>query len=130
MIDVLPVLIQTHCDKCSLCGGAQPEHPVAGSGPENAQLVVVGEAPASWDRQAGRPFTGDGGRLLWRELAIRDVPREEVYATYVLMCPTPHGKAIKPKDLEACRDRLEAELDRLDPKVILVLGATAATILR
>lgn len=129
MIDVLPIAL-THCDKCSLCGGQKPEHPIAGSGPETASLVVVGEAPAPWDLRAERGFTGDGGRLLWRELALRDVAREDVYATHVLMCPTPKGKAIKPKDLEACRERLDAELDRLDPKVILVLGATAATVLR
>lgn len=127
------------CGDCRLCDGKRPTHPVLGHGPLKAELVVVGEAPGASETEKGLPFTGPSGRLLKSELNLMQrIPRfsglriasYQIYMTNTLACPVPEGETVSPKSLRACQPRLYAELAELNPRVILCMGSSAATVIR
>jgi DNA polymerase len=106
---------------------------VFGEGGEHAALLVVGEQPGDREDIEGHPFVGPAGRLLDRALEANQVPREEVYVTNAVkhFKWEPRGKRRLHKtpaqrEIEACLPWLEAELEAIDPRVVLCLGATAA----
>jgi uracil-DNA glycosylase family protein len=118
------------CRGCPLY--AHATQGVLGEGPENAQLMLVGEQPGDQEDLQGRPFVGPAGRLLDRALADAGVDRSRVYVTNAVkhFKFEQRGKRRihkKPSvgETNACRPWLDAELDRVHPRVIVCLGATA-----
>src|SRR5256885_7227197 len=106
---------------------------VFGEGPTYARIMFVGEQPGDREDRAGRPFVGPAGLLLDRALVEAGINRDEVYVTNAVkhFKWEPKGKRRihkKPNSREilACRPWLDAELDVLQPKVVVCLGATAA----
>lgn len=95
--------------------------------------MLVGEQPGDREDRAGKPFVGPAGRVLDRALAEAGIDPKRAYRTNVVkhFKWTPRGKRrihqkpAKP-EIEACRPWLEAELERVRPEVVAVLGATAA----
>ena len=95
--------------------------------------MLVGEQPGDREDRAGKPFVGPAGRLLDRALAEAGIDPTRTYTTNVVKHFKwgPRGKRRihqKPSkgEVEACRPWLDAELDRVRPDVVAVLGATAA----
>jgi len=95
--------------------------------------MLVGEQPGNDEDLAGRPFVGPAGQLLDRALAEAHIDRRSVYVTNVVkhFKWEPKGKRrihAKPNAAEigACRPWLEAELELIEPEVLVCLGATAA----
>jgi uracil-DNA glycosylase len=123
--------VAASCTACELYKrGTQT---VFGEGQERARLVFVGEQPGDEEDLAGRPFVGPAGRLLDRALDEADIDRSTVYVTNVVkhFKWEPKGKRrihAKPnsREIAACRPWLDAELNVLEPEVIVCLGATAA----
>lgn len=106
---------------------------VFGEGAPNAQVMLVGEQPGNREDLEGHPFVGPAGRLLDQALAKAGIERKRVYITNIVkhFNSTTRGKLRihkKPNtdEIAACRPWLEAEIARVDPKVIVCLGATAA----
>ena len=106
---------------------------VFGEGPLDAPLMVVGEQPAHEEDLAGRPFVGPAGRLLDRALADAGIDRAHVYVTNVVKHfkweprgPRRIHKTPNRTEVAACRPWLEAEIQAVQPRVIVCLGATAA----
>ncbi|HEY8842621.1 MAG TPA: UdgX family uracil-DNA binding protein, partial [Gaiellaceae bacterium] len=106
---------------------------VLGEGPENAQAMFVGEQPGDQEDKLGRPFVGPAGKLLDKALADAGIDRERVYLTNVVkdFKWVARGKRRihqKPNwsEVAACRPWLEAELEAVQPRVLVCLGATAA----
>jgi uracil-DNA glycosylase family 4 len=103
---------------------------ITGVGNPNADLVIVGEAPGRDEVRTGVPFTGPSGQLLNATLKGHGVDRKDVYITNVVACrPTDAtGKDAPPTKemITACSERLRAEIEAVDPKVILTVGGTAA----
>jgi|SRR5579864_6672931 len=106
---------------------------VFGEGSRTAKVVFVGEQPGNDEDLAGKPFVGPAGKLLDKALVQAGIRRDEVYVTNVVkhFKWEPKGKRRihkKPsgKEIAACRPWLEAELEVLQPKVLVCLGATAA----
>jgi DNA polymerase len=106
---------------------------VFGEGSEDADLFLVGEQPGDREDVAGRPFVGPAGRLLDDALEAAGIDRLQVFVTNVVkhFAWTPKGKRRihrKPNLTEqsACRPWLDAELEVVDPEVVVCLGATAA----
>ena len=98
-----------------------------------AGVVFVGEQPGNDEDLAGKPFVGPAGKLLDKALEEAGIDRSEVYVTNVVkhFKWEPKGKRRihkKPnaREIAACRPWLEAELDLLEPEVLVCLGATAA----
>lgn len=109
------------CHMCSLfdCPVVPP------SGPENARLIVVGEAPGAVEVEQGKPFVGPSGTLLEYALKQADVDPELVYKTNVVMCRPENNREPDFTEIEACRPRLLAELESVQAPV-LALGKVAS----
>ena len=106
---------------------------VFGEGKAGARVVLVGEQPGDAEDLAGRPFVGPAGRLLDDALAQAGIPREAAYVTNVVkhFKFTPRGKRrihARPTRAEigACKPWLGAELELLEPAILVLLGASAA----
>ncbi len=106
---------------------------VFGEGPGDAEAMFVGEQPGDQEDMLGRPLVGPAGKLLDKALADAGIDREQVYLTNVVK----HFKWIargkrrihqKPNwsEVAACRPWFEAELEAVQPRVLVCLGATAA----
>jgi uracil-DNA glycosylase family protein len=106
---------------------------VWGEGPAHAPLVMVGEQPGDEEDRAGRPFVGPAGRLLDEMLEKVGLDRTQAYVTNAVkhFKWEPRGKRrlhSKPNrdEIDACHGWMRAELELVQPKMILCLGATAA----
>jgi uracil-DNA glycosylase family protein len=106
---------------------------VFGEGSGNAEIVFVGEQPGDKEDLAGRPFVGPAGQVFDEALELAGIDRSLAYVTNAVkhFKWTPRGKRRihqKPNaaELAACRPWLDAELEAVQPKVLVALGATAA----
>lgn len=106
---------------------------VFGGGSRSARIVFVGEQPGDEEDVQGRPFVGPAGRLLDKALVDAGIDRRDVYVTNVVkhFKWEPRGKKRihkKPngREIRACRPWLDAEVNVLEPDLIVCLGATAA----
>jgi uracil-DNA glycosylase len=105
---------------------------VAGEGPAKAQMVLLGETPGDEEDKTGRQFVGPAGALLDEALRAAGINRKDVFLTNVVkhFKWEARGKRrlhAKPsaREIAACRPWLEAELELMQPRVIVCLGATA-----
>jgi len=106
---------------------------VFGEGPSGADVMFVGEQPGNDEDLAGRPFVGPAGRILAQALEQAGIDRRRAYITNAVkhFKWEPRGKRrihAKPNSSEigACRPWLEAELEVVQPRAVVCLGATAA----
>jgi uracil-DNA glycosylase len=106
---------------------------VFSAGNSRAPIVLVGEQPGDAEDRQGIPFVGPAGKLLQRALAEAGVAVSDVYVTNAVkhFRFTERGKrrihaTPQVSHIQACRPWLEAELTKVDPKLIVCLGATAA----
>lgn len=119
------------CQACPLWRDATQT--VFGDGPARAPVMLVGEQPGDREDREGRPFVGPAGNLLDRALAEAWIDPERTYRTNVVkhFKWKPRGKrrihqTPSKLEVEACKPWLEAELERVRPEVVGILGATAA----
>jgi uracil-DNA glycosylase len=119
------------CKGCELWESATQV--VFSAGNSRAPMVLVGEQPGDAEDRQGIPFVGPAGKLLQRALAEAGVAVSDVYVTNAVkhFRFTERGKrrihaTPQVTHIQACRPWLEAELTRVDPKLIVCLGATAA----
>jgi probable DNA metabolism protein len=106
---------------------------VFGEGPLDARVLLVGEQPGDSEDRAGKAFIGPAGQVLDRALAAAGIDRTTLYVTNAVkhFKWTPRGKrrihqTPNAREIAACRPWLEAELKRIQPSLIVALGATAA----
>jgi len=98
---------------------------VPGEGPEDAKIMLIGEAPGKKEDETGRPFIGRAGALLGRALNEASLSREEVFITNVVKCRPPDNRKPKAKEIKACRTYLLEQIDIVRPSIIVTLGLTA-----
>ena len=120
-----------NCRACPLWKEATQT--VFGEGPQNAQVMLVGEQPGDKEDLAGKPFVGPAGQMLDRALEEAGIDRSKVYVTNAVkhFKFVPRGKIRlhqKPNTLEirACRPWYERELAAIKPALVVAMGATAA----
>jgi DNA polymerase len=118
------------CQACDLWRNATQT--VFGEGPADARILLVGEQPGDQEDRAGEPFVGPAGRILDGALADAGLRRDDLYLTNAVkhFKWTARGKRRihqRPSHSEvvACNRWLTAELETVDPEVVVVLGATA-----
>ena len=112
------------CRKCPLC--ETRTNIVFGDGIPNHKLVLIGEAPGYWEDQKGKPFVGKAGQLLDKIFASVGLSRErDVYICNTLKCRPPDNRNPLPEEKDACREYLDAQLEILQPKIILLCGGVA-----
>ncbi len=112
------------CRECNLWKGRT--NFVFGVGNPHADLVLVGEAPGREEDLQGEPFVGRAGRLLDKILAAINLKREEVYICNILKSRPPENRTPHLDEIDACIPYLETQLEIINPKLIVALGATAA----
>lgn len=108
------------CPDCSLC--STRTRAVPGEGPENAEIMFIGEGPGRDEDRTGRPFVGAAGQFLGRLLAANQLDRSSVFITNVVKCRPPNNRDPLPAEIEACAKYLDRQLDLIKPKVVVTLG--------
>ena len=112
------------CTRCKLHKGRNKI--VFGDGNPKAQLVFVGEGPGADEDAQGLPFVGRAGKLLTQMIEAMGLQRKDVYICNVVKCRPPENRAPEPDEVAACSPFLMRQIDSIQPKVIVCLGATAA----
>jgi DNA polymerase len=116
--------------KCSNLAAAR-KNVVFGVGNPNADLMFVGEAPGADEDELGEPFVGAAGQLLTKIIETMGLGRSDVYIANILKCrPDTPGQASgnrKPTsaEMQTCIPFLHEQIDLIQPKVLVALGATA-----
>lgn len=117
------------CRRCKLCEGRT--NLVFGVGNPRAELVFVGEGPGAEEDKQGIPFVGAAGQLLTKMIEAMKFKRDDVYICNVVKCRPPNNRNPEPDEIEACEPFLKAQLQAIQPKMIVALGKFAAqTLLR
>lgn len=109
-----------NCQGCALAGSRT--RVVPGEGPEDAELLFVGEAPGWHEDQQGRPFVGAAGAFLDDLLALIGRSRTDVYIGNVIKCRPPGNRDPMSQEMEACRQWLDRQIEIIAPKVLVTLG--------
>ena len=112
------------CGLCPLHEGIL--HKVPGQGDEHAPLMLIGEGPGQVEDEEGLAFVGPAGQLLTRMLAAISLPRDRVYICNIVKCRPPNNRVPESAEAEACRLHLRNQFALVRPKVIVLLGSTAA----
>jgi uracil-DNA glycosylase family 4 len=124
------------CRRCAEAGYLAEANPIAGSrGHARDRIMLIGQAPGRLSVERGMPFGGPGGVVLDRWLSQAGFPagflRAGVYLTALTRCfpgqhPAGHGdRAPSLAEMALCRPWLDAELDLIDPAVVLLVGGLA-----
>jgi DNA polymerase len=121
----------SECRACPLWHGATQT--IFGEGPARAMMMLVGEQPGDHEDRDGRPFVGPAGALLGRALAQAEIDRSQVYVTNAVKHFKYRSRGKRrihqrpdSEEIKACHRWLQAELDLIEPRVLVCLGATAA----
>src|SRR6266571_2364536 len=118
------------CEKCPHLAGSR-KNVVFGVGDIDSPLMFVGEAPGVDEDEQGEPFVGKAGQLLTKIIQTMGFSRDTVYIANILKCrPDTPGQSVgnrKPtsEEMKTCLPYLLAQIDLIQPRVIVALGATA-----
>jgi len=113
---------------CVACGLHKARtQTVLGVGDEQADWLLVGEAPGAEEDRLGEPFVGQAGRLLDNMLAAIDLKRgENVYIANVLKCRPPGNRNPEPEEVAKCTPHLLKQIELIQPRLIVAMGRFAA----
>jgi len=112
------------CTLCDLC--KTRTQTVFGSGNQQADWLLIGEAPGQSEDEQGLPFVGRAGLLLTEMLRAIGLSREQVYIANILKCRPPLNRDPKPSEIESCSRYLLRQRALLKPKIIVAVGRIAA----
>jgi DNA polymerase len=115
---------------CTECPLAETRTQVVfGVGDPHADLLFVGEGPGEQEDLTGEPFVGRAGRLLTSLIEGIGLSRDRVYIANVVKCRPPGNRDPLPNEIESCRPYLEAQVDFIEPRVVVTLGNFATKLL-
>ena len=113
------------CTACSL--HKSRTQTVFGVGDEQADWMLIGEAPGAEEDRLGEPFVGQAGKLLDNMLAAIGLTRgENVYIANVLKCRPPANRNPEPEEVAKCSPHLRRQIELIGPKLIVAMGRFAA----
>jgi uracil-DNA glycosylase len=110
----------SRCPDCTLCQTRTKAVP--GEGPEDAEILFIGEGPGRDEDRTGRPFIGAAGQFLSKLLASNGIDRKSVYITNVVKCRPPNNRDPLPDEIGACSKYLDQQIALIKPKVVVTLG--------
>jgi DNA polymerase len=113
-----------NCQLCELY--ATRKQAVFGVGNQQADLLVIGEAPGADEDRQGEPFVGRAGQLLNAMLKAIGLTREQVYIANILKCRPPNNRDPRPEEAACCSPYLQRQIELIQPRLILALGRIAA----
>lgn len=118
------------CSKCSHLVGSR-HSVVFGVGDPSARILFVGEAPGADEDLQGEPFVGKAGELLTKIITAMGLSRDSVFIANILKCrpdtpgQTSGNRKPRPDEMATCLPWLERQIDLIQPRVLVALGATA-----
>jgi DNA polymerase len=123
--------ISVEVSTCTLCELHHSRNvAVPGEGPENSEIMFIGEGPGFHENEQGRPFVGAAGKFLEELLAKIDMSREQVFITNVVKCRPPGNRDPQPEEVETCtKTYLDRQIQAINPKVIVTLGRFSMNLL-
>lgn len=113
-----------NCRRCPLC--ETRNNVVFGVGPENAEVLFIGEGPGEQEDLNGEPFVGRGGKLLDDMLELIDLDRTKLYIANMVKCRPPKNRDPLETEQMACAEWLRRQIYLLQPKLIVCLGRISA----
>ena len=119
-----------NCEKCAHLVSSRTQT-VFGVGNPDAEVMFIGEAPGADEDRQGEPFVGRAGQLLTKIIKAMGFGRDDVYIANILKCrpDMPAGsfgnRAPTPAEMQMCRPYLLEQIDIIQPKVLVALGAVA-----
>lgn len=118
--------IKLHCNQCLRCDlGTTRTNAVIGRGSVDAPIMIVGEGPGQNEDETGLPFVGKAGQLLDKILASVHLTEAEVFICNIVKCRPPGNRTPTSDEADACKGYLMEQIRMVDPKIILLTGATA-----
>ena len=119
--------IRTDLGECTRCKLHETRNKIVfGDGSPKADLVFVGEGPGHDEDVQGLPFVGRAGKLLTQMIEAMGLQRKDVYICNVVKCRPPENRLPEKDEITPCSPFLLRQLDAINPKVIVCLGACAA----
>ncbi len=113
-----------NCTKCDLY--KTRNNPIFGEGSYCAPIFIIGEAPGHEEDIVGRPFIGKSGQLLDKILEACNFTRNNhVFISNIVRCRPPENRVPTPHEAEACMPYLLEQIELVNPKILVLLGATA-----
>lgn len=109
------------CTKCELWKTRR--NAVPGEGNPEAQVMFIGEAPGYSEDIKGKPFVGDAGKYLDTLLSEIGLSREEVFVGNVLKCRPPRNRQPARKEIQACTQYLDRQINSIQPDFVVTLGS-------
>jgi len=121
------VPLAQHCNSCYRCElGATRTHAVVGRGNLNAPIMIIGEGPGQNEDETGLPFVGKAGQLLDKILdSVKLDTEKDIYICNIVKCRPPANRVPASDEIAACKPYLLEQIRLVDPKIILLTGATA-----
>jgi uracil-DNA glycosylase family 4 len=113
------------CTRCKLHKQGRKQI-VFGVGNPRAELMFIGEGPGADEDQQGEPFVGRAGQLLNKMIEAMGLKREDVYIANVVKCRPPGNRTPERDECETCMPFLMRQVEAINPKAIVALGAVAA----
>lgn len=112
---------------CHLCPLAKTrKNVVFGEGNPNASLMLIGEGPGASEDESGRPFVGRAGALLTKIIEnVLELKRDGVYIANIVKCRPPQNRPPTIEEASACKPYLMQQIKKINPKIIVALGATS-----
>jgi len=111
------------CQKCPLASTRL--NVVVERGSRDAAIMIIGEGPGQNEDETGLPFVGRSGELLDKILASVQLGEQEVYICNIVKCRPPENRVPTEQEAAACKPYLLEQIRLVDPKIILLTGATA-----
>jgi len=116
-------LLYNEIAQCEKCGLSKTRTMVVpGEGPEDADVLFIGEAPGWHEDKQGRPFVGPAGKFLDELLAAAGFKRTDVYIGNVIKCRPPNNRDPLPPEISACKQWLDRQIEIISPRMIVTLG--------
>ena len=112
------------CTRCTLC--QTRTNVVFGVGPQDADIMFIGEGPGEQEDLKGEPFVGAAGKFLDEMLSIIDLGRHNCYIANIVKCRPPKNRDPHQEEQSACIDYLRNQVALIRPKIIVCLGRVAA----
>ena len=118
--------IKQNCLNCNKCGLSKSRTNIVFSdGIPNNKIMLIGEAPGYYEDQKGIPFVGKAGQLLDKIFNSVGFTRNDIYICNTIKCRPPENRNPLQEEKEAYCEYLQAQINILKPKIILICGNVA-----
>ena len=120
--------LKKECEKCKACELHKTRNNIvfADGNPDTAKIILIGEAPGENEDLQGKPFVGRAGKLLNEFLEKAGLNREkDLYIINTVKCRPPKNRIPSREEKAACEHFLIKQIEIINPKLILLCGATA-----